>query len=55
MTARRFAFRNLQTCADCGGACRDRDYHDPDNRDNVAGVPACSCRSRRQTPVAEDH
>lgn len=55
MSARQTAFRNLQVCADCGGACRNRDYHDADNRDNVAGVPACTCRSRRPAPSAEDH
>lgn len=54
MTERPVAFRNLQTCADCGGACRDRDFYDPDNRDNVTGT-ACTCRSRRPTPSAEDH
>lgn len=55
MKAKRIAFRNLQTCADCRGACRDQDFDDPDNRDNAAGVPACTCRSRRAAPSAEDH
>lgn len=54
MTGRRLAFRNLETCADCGGTCRDRDFYDPDNRDNVAGVQACTCRSRRPAPASKD-
>ena len=55
MTTRR-VFRILKkVCTDCGGACRDRDYYDPDNRDNAAGVPACSCRPRRLTPVQENY
>ena len=54
MTTRRLSFRHLETCADCGGACRNRDYYDPDNRDNTAGIPACTCRSRRPTPAAEN-
>lgn len=55
MTERPVAFRNLQTCADCGGACRDQDFNDPDNGDNAAGIPPCDCRSRRPTPAPEDH
>jgi hypothetical protein len=51
MTARRLSFCNLQTCADCGGACRDQDYYDADNRDNAAGVPACTCCSRKPTAI----
>lgn len=50
MTAARFAFSNLQTCSDCGGVCRNRAYRDPDNVENVAGIPACTCRPRRPTP-----
>jgi len=47
--------REHAACADCGGACRDRDYHDPDNAENVAGVPACTCRSRRPAASVRDH
>ena len=54
MTAKRLSFRNLQACADCGGACRNRDFYDPDNRDNVTGIPACDCRPRRPTPTPND-
>ena len=47
--------REHAACADCGGIVRDRDYYDPDNRQNVEGARACTCRSRRPGPSAEDH
>ena len=54
MNARRLECRNLQTCVDCGGACHNRDYYDPDNAENVAGIPPCDCRPRRPMPAARD-
>ena len=39
-------FGTLEMCTDCGGIVRNRDFYDPDNVENVAGIPPCNCRSQ---------
>ncbi|NLX48841.1 MAG: hypothetical protein GXY82_02985 [Methanospirillum sp.] len=54
MTSREAATSDRALCADCGDIVPNWDFYDPDNLQNVAGIPVCNCRARRLTPKAND-